>query len=165
MTKKKPKPRKPKAKKATSDQRVRLFCEAYSRNPSGAAAARAAGYTGSDKALSERASRMLRLPEVKAKIDAITAAVIADKPGVMSREDRQLFWSQVARGEITTKAITALGDEVDLNAPWVARLKASELLGKAQGDFVERHEHKITGEVTTFHVEVPERLPLPEPEA
>jgi hypothetical protein len=40
----------------------------------------------------------------------------------MTREERQRFWSQIARDE---------------TQPTIARLRASELLGKSQADFVE----------------------------
>lgn len=45
---------------------------------------------------------------------------------VAAKEDRQAFWTKVM---------------LDDSQNMMFRLKASELLGKAQADFVERHEH------------------------
>jgi hypothetical protein len=46
--------------------------------------------------------------------------------GIAAKEDRQAFWTKVMLDEEQNMAF---------------RLKAAELLGKAQGDFIERHEH------------------------
>jgi len=51
-----------------------------------------------------------------------------DKPKIMSREDRQKFWSKVSHD-----------DEQSMND----RLRASELLAKSQSDFLQRHEMEI----------------------
>jgi phage terminase small subunit len=64
--------------------------------------------------------------------NAIESRAKAD-PAVWTREDRQRFWTAVARGE-GHHAGAALKD----------RLKASELLGRSQADFVERVEHRGT---------------------
>ena len=51
---------------------------------------------------------------------------------IADREERQAWWTAVMRGE------------PDGTAPTLSeRLRASELLGRAQGDFVERRE--VTG--------------------
>lgn len=52
------------------------------------------------------------------------------RPLIMSREDRQKFWSEVA---------------ADSSQAMRDRLRASELLGKSEADFTERIEH--TGEI------------------
>ncbi len=49
-----------------------------------------------------------------------------DAPLIMSRKARQEMWSKVANDK-----------DVDINA----RLRASELLGKSEADFVDRVEH------------------------
>ena len=45
-------------------QRQRLFVEAYLANPNGREAARAAGYSGDDNALSTRAFELMRNPKL-----------------------------------------------------------------------------------------------------
>lgn len=63
---------------------------------------------------------------------APTIAEIAD------REERQRFWTMAMR------------DDAQLMRD---RLRASDLLAKASGDFVERHEHSQTGPVQlTLHL-------------
>lgn len=112
--------------RAMLDERKRRFVEAYMANGGNAtAAARSAGYQGDDKTLSTTGYRLLRNAKVRKAIDARAAA--ADD--VASREERQRFWSDLMR---------------DAQQDLRFRLKASELLGKASGDFLDRHE--ITGE-------------------
>ena len=48
---------------------------------------------------------------------------------ILTREERQAFWSDIIRNE----------DEKNI----MAKLKASELLAKSEGDFLDRHE--LTG--------------------
>lgn len=95
------------------------FVEAYAGN--GTDAARKAGYTGSDAVLGKTAYDLLRNPKV--------AQLIADRSKrasfgrIASREERQAFWTKVM---------------LDADGSMFDRLKASELLGKSDGDFVTR---------------------------
>lgn len=101
--------------------RQQRFVEAYEGNAT--EAARQAGYTGSDGALSVQASRLLSNPNVAAALKGRqqkeSSALIA------SRQDRQKFWTDVMKDDM---------------ADMQARLKASELLGKSEADFVGRHQ-------------------------
>lgn len=112
------------------------FVDAYAGN--GVEAARAAGYTGDDATLATSASRLLKHAEVSAAIarrNAVVqqvrteAAVVAGR--VASRAERQAFWTEVM---LNPRERTA------------DRLKAAELLGRSEADFVERlqHEGKLT---------------------
>lgn len=104
-------------------ERERRFVEAYMGKAAGNAtkAATLAGYAkGSAKVT---ASRLLTKANVRTAIDSRTAA----DPNVSDRETRQRFWTDVMAGR-GKFARTAMKD----------RLKASELLGKTQGDFVKR---------------------------
>lgn len=107
-------------------ERERCFVEAYMGQAAGNAtkAAIAAGY--SQKTAASIASRLLRKVKIK---KAIKTRVKAD-PKAATREDRQRFWTNVMDG---TGKFAKVGMK--------DRLKASELLGKSQGDFVEHHEH------------------------
>lgn len=87
-------------------------------------AATAAGYSA--KTAASIGSRLLRKVKIRAAIDAR----VKSDPAVATREARQSFWSRVMLGEGRFKK-TSMKD----------RLKASELLGKSHGDFVERKEH------------------------
>jgi phage terminase small subunit len=116
-----------KSKARRLSERERRFVEAYMGKSAGNAtdAIRRAGYKGTKASLNTMAARLLRRVEVLA---AIEKRVNAD-PAIADRDERQRFWSGVLRG----KPKARMGD----------RLKASELLGKSQADFVERHEHSF----------------------
>lgn len=98
------------------------FVEAYAGN--GTEAARLAGYSGSDAVLAVTAHDLLRNPKVAAALEARRKAPSAKR--IASREERQAFWTSVLD---------------DPNAAMNDRLRASELLGKSEADFVERHQH------------------------
>src|SRR5512138_975148 len=68
----------------------------------------------------------------KVHIQSAIGQRAATSKGVMTRARRQEFWSDVSEGR---------GDFS--KASLKDRLKASELLGKSQADFIERHEHDV----------------------
>lgn len=98
------------------------FVDAYAGN--GTEAARVAGYAGSDGVLSQTAYRMLRKAHIAQAIKARQTKTSAKL--IATREDRQTFWTEV------------MNDRTELMNN---RLRAAELLGKSEADFVERHEH------------------------
>lgn len=101
----------------------RRFVEAYDGNAT--AAAIAAGY--SPKTARSVGQENLTKPDI--------AKAIKDRENkrmestILTREERQAFWSDIIRSE----------DEKNI----MAKLKASELLAKSEGDFLDRHE--LTG--------------------
>lgn len=103
------------------------FVASYTGNAT--EAARLAGYSGTDATLAQVGSENLRKPEIAAAIDARetrqTGKLIA------TREERQAFWTAVL---------------LDVSEAMAMRLKASELLGKSQADFLDRVE--VTGKLT-----------------
>lgn len=106
--------------KLTAKQR--RFVEAYTGNAT--AAAIAAGY--SEKTARFMGHENLTKPYILAEIKA--RDTIRSTPLIASRAERQQFWSSVMR---------------DKDQQMRDRLKAAELLGKSEADFVERQE--ITG--------------------
>lgn len=111
----------PKRDKLTEKQR--RFVEAYMGKAAGngTEAARIAGYKGNTKTLQSVATENLSKPVIAA---AIQERVRKD-PGIAKRKDRQRFWT-----DVMNSPETEMKD----------RLKASELLGRSQRDFVERRE-------------------------
>lgn len=107
--------------------RMRKFAAVYDGN--GADSAKAAGYAGSRATLSQQAYRLLRNPDVVALIEAREEGSFARL--TLTRIERQELWSEIA---------------ADPDAKARDRLKASELLGKSEGDFTERLE--VKGELT-----------------
>lgn len=100
--------------------RQQRFIEAFNGNAS--AAATAAGYKYPDRL----GARLMKMPAIRAAILAreneIRDAAIA------TRAERQTFWTAVMR---------------DADMKTTDRLRASELLAKSEGDFIERRE--LTG--------------------
>lgn len=95
------------------------FADAYDGD--GVDAARKAGYAGSPAVLAVAASRLLRNAKIQ---DAIAKRRQAKtKRLIASREERQEFWTLVMQNA---------GEEMR------ERLKASELLGRSEADFIER---------------------------
>lgn len=108
-------------------------------------AARIAGYANPK----QQGSRLLTFVDVQV---AIAERQQAD-PLVMTREDRQRFWSQVARGELSFVKQVRIGRgedsaivDIEVVPEFSDRLRAAELLGKASGDFVNRVDHTTQGE-------------------
>lgn len=99
------------------------FVDAWEGNAT--AAALAAGY--SPKTAYSQGQRLLKNVEVQAAIKAREAQRLA--PTIATRQERQKFWTSVLRNEKE-----AMKD----------RLKAAELLGKSEGDFLERVEMDMT---------------------
>jgi len=95
------------------------FVDAYDGNATKAAIA--AGY--SEKTAYSAGQRLLKNVGIRTAIQERENRRI--QPLIMTREERQTMWSEIARdkGERTQD-----------------RLKASELLGKSEADFVERQE-------------------------
>jgi phage terminase small subunit len=123
-----------KGRKLTARQRK--FAEVYAGN--GTEAARAAGYRGSNKALGVTASKLLAQPIISALIKERETKEV--RPLVASRVDRQEFWTRTMNDE---------------GADMFARLKASELLGKSEADFTDKHQlDDKNGEPISFSINI-----------
>ncbi len=73
--------------------------------------------------VNRKAKELLDNGKITARVDELRARL--DDEAIANAKERQRWWTQVMRN-----------DAVDMKD----RLKASELLGKVQGDFVERRE-------------------------
>ena len=103
-------------------EKQRRFVEAFMGEAAGNAtqAARLAGYRGNDHTLKSIATENLSKLVIAEAIEKLQKS----DPLVMNRKERREFWTRMA-----------LDPEVE-NA---VRIRASELLAKASGDFIERH--------------------------
>lgn len=101
----------------------RRFVEAYDGNAT--AAAIAAGY--SPKTARVQGHKNITKDNILEAIQSRENKRL--KSTILTREERQAFWSDIIRSE----------DEKNI----MAKLKASELLAKSEGDFLDRHE--LTG--------------------
>lgn len=109
----------------------RKFVEAFMANGgNGTQAAIAAGY--SKKSAHAQASRLLKTAEVRHALER----EVRNCPIVATKEERQAFWSALMRGD---------GPHVLLKMR--DRLRASELLGKALGDFITKLQLEVTDDL------------------
>jgi len=106
-------------------EKQRRFCEAFAANGGNATgAARDAGYAKPDP----EGARLLGNARIQAEIETMRKQK-TDK-AIASRQERQAFWTKIMR---------------DSREEMKDRLKASEILGKSHGDFVNRIEHSGPG--------------------
>ena len=108
-------------------EKQRRFCEEYAANGgNGTKAAEAAGYSQP----AEQAYENLRKPQITTAIEALREETTSN--AILTREERQKYWSRVTRGEVMEPdgKPAAIRD----------RLRASELLARSQGDFLDRTE-------------------------
>ena len=100
-------------------EREEKFARHYAEHGNAAAAARHAGYScKNDRTTHAIGAEVLRRPRVAEKV-AKYKAELREKH-IADREERQNFWTSVLN---------------DPNQNMIHRLRASELLGKSQGDF------------------------------
>tara|TARA_R100001443_G_scaffold29396_3_gene42591 strand:- start:29268 stop:29693 length:426 start_codon:yes stop_codon:yes gene_type:complete len=115
-------------KLTTKQQR---FVDFYDGN--GVDACRKAGYKGNDDTLRSIASENLTKPNI---VKAIQTREQQSKESlILDREALQTFWSS-----------SVLSETLDMST----RLRASELLGKSQGVFIDRHEHSGNIEIDKY---------------
>ena len=95
------------------------FVEFYDGN--GTETARKAGYKGNDNTLNQVAIENLRKPMILEAIEKRESERLSE--GILDREKRQVFWSKVIEDE---------------NQKMPDRLRASELLGKSEADFIDK---------------------------
>lgn len=122
------------------NDRQRKFCELYAATGNASKAAVGAGY--SPKSAATNADKLLKNTKVQAYLQKIARP--AQSARIATAEERQAFWTDVMYGRVK---------DDEGNLPRMSdRLKASELLGKAQADFVDRVEH--SGDLGVIGIEV-----------
>lgn len=107
--------------------RQRKFAAAYAHLGNATQAAIEAGYSA--KTAGQAGERLLKKTEIQSKLKNLLEPAQAE--AIATAAERQMFFTQIMRGE-GKFAGAELRD----------RMKAAELLGKMQGDFIERLEHK-----------------------
>lgn len=105
----------------------------------GTEAARLAGYKGSPKAMGVTAVRLLARASVQQAIARLRQQ--ADRQAAMTLAELQERWARIFAGAEPGSGKLAMRD----------RLKASELLARSMGAFVERREHTFRGPVRVIH--------------
>lgn len=80
--------------------------------------------------------------------------------GILDREERQLFWSDVIKGKETDQVVIGRGDDravVDIIPKLSDRLKASELLGRSEADFTDNIKVEKKRPLIIFDEDEPEQ--------
>ena len=114
---------------------------------------RVAGFNGADSYLKQKAKELLRDPLVIEALDNRDKFRVTTDKAVADRVERQALWTAIMRNtdpyhkEQTDSNGIPLPEE---NIPLTTRLKASELLGKSEADFVDRVD--VTGNLTITDV-------------
>lgn len=118
----------------------RKFAEHYAQSGNATEAARLAGYKGAAATLAVQGRENLKNPKVGAYLRSLTAQ--ADASRIATATERQEFLTAVMRGKVlvTVKPAGEDAQEYETSADLKDRLKAVELLGRMQGDFIEKRE-------------------------
>ena len=116
------------------------FVEFYDGN--GTETARKAGYKGNANTLNQVAIENLRKPMILEAIEKRESERLSE--GILDREKRQVFWSKVIEDE---------------NQKMPDRLRASELLGKSEADFIDKQEIDIENSINIGVIRLPELKP------
>ena len=132
----------------TLNPKHRLFIEAYVGDE--VKAMRLAGYNGTDSYLRHQAEKLLKEPLVLEALKHRDFFMDKAKKLKMDREDLQTFWSDIVKNQ-DPFAIEEFDPVTNVpkpkeNIPIQARLKATELLGKSDGMFIDKLD--VSGNVT-----------------
>jgi hypothetical protein len=125
----------------------RMFVEAFDGDLP--YAMRIAGYNGTDMYLKQKGEELLSTPLIQQAIEHRKKYVANLKETIATREERQLLWSQIMKNEDPYRKEELDENGVPIpegNIPLPVRLKASELLGKSEADFIDKVDvnHSVT---------------------
>lgn len=119
-------------KKRKFPVKIQRFIDLYEGNATDAA--RKAGYKNPRASGHENLTK----PNILAAIKEREKERMLE--GILTREERQIFWSKVVKGEENDQVVIGRGDDravVDIKPKLIDRLKASELLGRSEADFTD----------------------------
>lgn len=120
----------------------RLFVEAFDGDL--VYACRIAGIggpTSSDAYLKRRGEALLQDPLILEAIKDRSKYLLSTKHAIATREERQALWTAIMKNDDPHRKEEVDSNGVPIpegNIPLPIRLKASELLGKSEADFVDR---------------------------
>jgi hypothetical protein len=131
------------------NNKMKLFIEAYDGNT--IEAMRIAGYEGTDNQLESRGSDLLQLPAIQDAIRERSKYIASTIRTIAAREERQAVWTSIMRNEDPHYKPQYNKDGQIIpedNIPIATRLKAAELLGKSEGDFIDRVDIRAQVSIT-----------------
>jgi len=124
----------------TIGKKQRIFVESYDGNA--AQAMRIAGYEGADNYLEMQGNKLLADPLIREAIKQRDLYTNSVTKVIADRVERQAFWTSIMRNEDPNAKLEidpkTNVTKVPENVPLPMRLKASELLGKSETDFIEK---------------------------
>jgi hypothetical protein len=128
-------------------KKQKLFIEAYAGDE--VVAMQIAGYSGEPGYLRQQAKKLLSQPKILKALQDRTRYLINLGSAKADREERMMMWSSIMNNHDphAKQEYDANGIPIQQgNIPLSVRLKASELLGKAEGDFVTQIDinHNVT---------------------
>lgn len=123
----------------------RRWAEAYVGEAAGngAKAARIAGYSGDNEQMAVVGWRNTRNDSIRAVLDAWTES----DPLVTGRIERLRLLAAIARGDAYDEKLDAQGNRVLLRVQTKDRLQALKALAEAAGEYIQRHEVKVDGDL------------------
>ena len=116
-----------------------LFVEAFDGDE--VFAMRVAGFTGADSYLKRKAEDLLSKPLVQQALQKRDDFRVTTNKIIANREERQALWTAIMRNADPHYREEVDGNGIPIpqaNIPLPTRLKASELLGKSEADFVDK---------------------------
>jgi hypothetical protein len=125
----------------------RLFVEAYDGDV--IYACRIAGIGGasaSDAYLKKKGEELLKQPLILDAIKDRSKYILSTQHAIATREERQALWTAIMKNEDPHRKEEVDSNGVPIpegNIPLPIRLKASELLGKSEADFVDRIDMSV----------------------
>lgn len=130
----------------------RMFIEAF--NGDVVEAMTIAGFSGQESYLRMKGTELLADPNIVAALKERSKYLNKMGNVIASRDERQMFWTSIMNNNdphhIKDKDPLTKHELPAGNIPMNVRLKASEMLGKAEGDFVERID--ISGKLTISEI-------------
>lgn len=130
----------------------RLFVEAYDGDV--VYACRIAGIGGasaSDAYLKRKGEELLKEPLILEAIKDRSKYILSTKHAIATREERQALWTAIMKNQDPHRKEEVDSNGVPIpegNIPLPIRLKASELLGKSEADFVEKIDMSVQHTLT-----------------
>jgi hypothetical protein len=139
-------PEPPREIKKLSKQQ-RLFVEAFCGDE--VEAMEVAGYSGAETYLRAKARELLKRPHIMQAIKDRSKYLTNMGAAIASKEERQMMWSSIMNNHDPHRKNEYDANNIIMkegNLPMNVRLKAAELLGKSEGDFIEQINinHNIT---------------------
>ena len=117
------------------------FCCEYAKHGNASKAYKAAYPTVSENAARVNACKLLKNPEIRARVDELQAEIESQK--ICDAKEIQERLSAIARREVSEVVLLSNGEEVYKPTPIKDSLRALEVLAKIRGMYISKSELEI----------------------